>query len=223
MCFTSNYAIGLINIDGTGLVKLVPHPIYAQSDFTISLDGSKVAFDDSDLKENHVAVVNSDSTGYVRIYDTLSYASYPTLSSNGSKLMFTSVGSGKSTLYITETKKSSVPVEIAETTPYWGSMLSADGSKLFFSNYTNGRNMQAYTASLDAKSIVSLIDTSYLKPDLECKTPSGDPQDIAISYEDLKSQTLPPSPLYFPLLVFFVIIPVLAIGLAVLIFQIKRK
>ncbi|MBI3253172.1 MAG: PD40 domain-containing protein [Nitrosopumilales archaeon] len=120
-----------------------------------------------------MAVVNSDSTGYIRIYDTLSYASYPSLSSNGSKLMFTSVGFEKSTLYITDIKKLSVPVKITETMPPWLSMLSEDGSKIIFSNYTNG-TMQAYVTNLYGKNTIPLIDNSYFKPNPDCKTPSDE-------------------------------------------------
>jgi Tol biopolymer transport system component len=170
-----------INTDGTGLVNLLPYPIYSQSDFTISPDGSKVAFDDNNMKENHVSVVNSDGTGYTRIYDLSNFMSMPLFSHNGSKLIFLSPSADKVILSVADTDKKRQPAEISIGLYPGGQMFSKDGSRIIFSSYING-TMQTYLTSLDGKSIIPLIDNSHFKPNPECRIPFGGGIDQNRSY-----------------------------------------
>ncbi len=163
-----------INTDGTNLVKLLSYPIYSQSDFTISPDGSKVAFDDNNMKESHVSVINSDGTGYTRIYNLPNFMSMPLFSPDGSKLIFLSPTADKVILLVADIDKKHSPVEISTGLYPGGQMFSKDGSRIIFSSYING-TMQAYLTSLDGKSIIPLIDNSHFKPNPECRIPDDDP------------------------------------------------
>ena len=161
-----------INTDGTKLVKLLQNPIYSGSDFTISLDGSKVAFDDSTLQEHYVSVINSDGAGYRKI-DTLSYySSMPLLSHDGSKLVYSKEGNTPS-IMIASTQGYQSVLQVDSNTVSYTKEISLDGTRLVYDKIS-GSTAQILGSDTNGKSTL-LFDNSLFKSNPDCKITEGGP------------------------------------------------
>lgn len=164
-----------INTDGTGLVKLTPRPIYFQSTFTISLDGSKVAFDDGKDNVYYVSVVNSDGTRYTRLNDYDSYYSHmPLLSSNGSKIVYSS-GNPTQWLFITDLKNDhGSHLQLDSNTIGYEKEISPDTVEIAYPKIVN-KTEEIMAATLNGKTF-SLFDNSYFVKNPNCTVPSDIPE-----------------------------------------------
>ncbi|MGI0062988.1 MAG: TolB family protein, partial [Nitrosotalea sp.] len=156
-----------INTNGTDLVKLTPRPIYFQSTFTISLDGSKVAFDDGKDNAYYVSVVNSDGTRYTKLDDYDPYYSHmPLLSFNGSKLVY-SAGNPTQWLFITDLKKGNGPyLQVDSGTVGFEKEISPDTAEIAYTKIVN-KTEEIMAATPDGKTF-ALFDNSVFKPNLNC-------------------------------------------------------
>jgi Tol biopolymer transport system component len=184
------------NTVGTGVVKLIPYAIYEASDFAISPDGSKVAIDDYNMKDNYnyVSVINSDSTGYTRILPSSYFFHMAILSQDGAVITFMSPNGTKVGLYDSNTSTPQ-PLEI-DRGNIGGVFMSNDNSKIIFSKIYNGTTL--YLSSLDGKIMMPLIKSSDFTPDHNCKIPYGGPIEMS-------SVTTPEFPFAVPVLLISII------------------
>ncbi len=166
-----------INTDGTDLVQITPKPIYFQSDFTISLDGSKVAFDDGSGITYHVLVTNSDGTGYEKVNNTDTYYSHtPLLSSNGSKLIYSSANPTP-TLFIFDVKNGGSPLEVDSGMIWYEKEISPDAAEIVYPKIVDNTE-EILAATSDGKTF-PLFDNSIFMPNPNCTIPYGGPMSVS--------------------------------------------
>lgn len=168
---TNSKYLFTINTDGTDLVQLTQKPIYSQSDFTISLNGAKVAFDDGSDVSYNVSVINSDGAGYIKMNNIDRYYSHtPLLSSDGSKLIY-SQANPKQALFISDAGTYDSSLEVDSATVGYEKEISPDTAEVVYPKIVNSTE-EILAATLDGK-IFSLFDGSILKPNPDCKILDG--------------------------------------------------
>lgn len=156
-----------INNDGTDLIKITPKPIYFQSTFTVSLDGSKIAYDDGSDNTYYVSVVNSDGTGYTKLNDYDSYYSHmPLLSSNGSKVVY-SAGNPTQWLFITDLKHGNRSyLQVDSNTIGYEKEISPDTAEIVYPKIVN-KTEEIMAATPDGKTF-QMFDNSTFVPNPHC-------------------------------------------------------
>ncbi|MDE1813841.1 MAG: PD40 domain-containing protein [Thaumarchaeota archaeon] len=166
-----------INTDGTDLVQLTQKPIYTQSDFTVSLDGSKVAFDDGSNLAYYVSVINSDGTGYKKMTNTDTYYSHtPLLSSDGSKLIYSSVNPTQ-TLFMSDVKNGGSPLEVDSGMIWYEKEISPDTAEIVYPKIVDNTE-EILAATYDGKTF-PLFDNSIFMPNPNCTIPYDGPMGIS--------------------------------------------
>lgn len=155
-----------INNNGTQLVTLTPKPIYFQSDFTISLDGSKVAFDDGSISSYYVSVVNSDGTSRIKMLNTDTYYSHtPLLSYDGSKLAYAS-DNPKQTLFISNMSNYRSSLKLDSEVVGYEKEIIPDTAQVVYPKIIN-KTEEIMTATPDGKTF-PLFSNSIFKPTTNC-------------------------------------------------------
>ena len=173
-----------INNDGTQLVSLTPKPIYSQSDFTISLDGSKVAFDDGTISAYYVSVINQDGTSHTKILNTNTYYSHtPLLSANGSRLVYAS-SNPTQILFMFDMNGYRPSLEIDSGLVGYEKEILPDTAQVVYPKIVN--KTEEIMAATPGGKPFPLFDNSIFKPNTNCKTP-----DYGLAYTPAKIVSIP--------------------------------
>jgi Tol biopolymer transport system component len=170
-----------INSDGTGLRKLFNGP-FNGTDFTISLDGSKVAFDGVDYNDNRVVnTVRSDGSGYTVVAGAPFFSpSFPMLSADVSKMVFFDTAWGREDPLGNTYSVPALSIDdrtrliTNNTLAYWKTTIFPDGSKVLYLADTSGTDGvnekdQIFVSTIDGSKTIPLVDNSYFKHDPMCK------------------------------------------------------
>jgi len=148
--FSSDLDGGLwtANLDGTGLVSLVPGNNSQTGDAAWSpFGGEKIVFTSNQFgvpatygPTTDIFVVNADGSGLIRLTTTTSYQTQPSWSPDGSKIVFTSYRDGDANIYVMNADGSG-QTQLTSTTAHdeWPSW-SPDGSKIVFRSLRNGQD-----------------------------------------------------------------------------------
>ena len=171
------YNLFIVNSDGTGLKQLTKDKnCYPPS---ISGDGSKIAFatfvNSYSHEKSEFFVINSDGTGLKQLSNGLTIFTFPSISSDGFKIAFTS---GYYGVWVVNSDGTGVKELFPNLRILYGAPISADGSKvtflatvegdteIFVAN-TDGTELTSPTSNLvlisnfDRPSVASLFDFSY--------------------------------------------------------------
>ena len=136
------------NLDGTGIVSLVPGNNSQNGDAAWSpFGGEKIVFKSDRFgvpatygPTTDIFVVNADGSGLTRLTTTTSYQTQPSWSPDGSKIVFTSYRDGDANIYVMN-EDGSGQTQLTSTTDHdeWPSW-SPDGSKIVFRSLRNGQD-----------------------------------------------------------------------------------
>ena len=96
------WKIFVFNSDGTGLTQLTQDMVIDDYHASISGDGSKVACHSYDYMDGdcEIFVVNSDGTGLTQLTDNQATDVYPSISSDGTKIAYTSDVNGDYEIFV---------------------------------------------------------------------------------------------------------------------------
>jgi Tol biopolymer transport system component len=214
-----------VNTDGTDLIKITPKPIYSQSTFTISLDGSKVAFDDGRDNAYYVSVVNSDGTGYTRLNDYDSYYSHmPLLSSDGSKVIY-SAGNPTQWLFITDLKNDNGShLQVDSNTIGYEKEISPETAEIVYPKIVN-KTEEIMAATPDGKTF-QMFDNSAFVPNPNCTISNmGGPIEYHPASHPPQSFTVQPDDPYLNIkkVILEILVVVIVIGIGFIIFRRLRE
>lgn len=97
--YAEEYGIGLVNTDGSGVVKLVRGLEEMPWGFQWSPDGSRIAFASEQDGNEEVYVINADGTGFTNLTRHPDNDWHPLWSPNGRRIVFMSVRDGNKEIY----------------------------------------------------------------------------------------------------------------------------
>ena len=136
------------NIDGTGIVSLVPGNNSQNGDAAWSpFGGEKIVFKSDRFgvpatygPTTDIFVVNADGSGLSRLTTTTSYQTQPSWSPDGSKIVFTSYRDGDANIYVMNADGSG-QTQLTTSTAHdeWPSW-SPNGAKIVFRSLRNGQD-----------------------------------------------------------------------------------
>lgn len=171
--------------DGGSIRQLTAEPIHVfDGDPAISPDGTRIAFDRSDLsgRQNGIYLMNADGSHIVRITTPPASAAggdqQPDFSPDGTKLAFVrdGIAGGDGAIYIVGVDgkglRQVTPTSLNAAGPHW----SPDGSKLLFGNpdtpSSGGRNV--YVVNADGNGVHALTsETGQSYADAPAWSPDG--------------------------------------------------
>jgi Tol biopolymer transport system component len=136
------------NLDGTGIVSLVPGNNSQNGDAAWSpFGGEKIVFKSDRFgvpatygPTTDIFVVNADGSGLTRLTTTTSYQTQPSWSPDGSKIVFTSYRDGDPNIYVMNVDGSGLTQltnnAAVDEWPSW----SPNGAKIVFRSQRNGQD-----------------------------------------------------------------------------------
>ena len=136
------------NLDGTGLVSVVPGNNSQNGDAAWSpFGGAKIVFKSDRFgvpatfgPTTDIFVVNADGSGLIRLTTTTSYQTQPSWSPDGSKIVFTSYRDGDPNIYVMSVDGSGLTQltnnAAVDEWPSW----SPNGAKIVFRSLRNGQD-----------------------------------------------------------------------------------
>jgi Tol biopolymer transport system component len=174
------HGVWTMNLDGTGLKRIIPICCIASPEPTWSPDGQRVAFEWSN---NSVGVVNADGSNLVSVpvgRDAIG----PSWSPDGSTIAYSASGDGTPFSEIWTVRLDSgvgqrlTATDVSETHPDW----SPDGSSVLFSANGSKRELRAVNADgTNYRTVLSTPGMSLYKGSFRVAVGSGPPPPPSIA------------------------------------------
>jgi len=177
-----NNELFVMNVDGTGLTQLTDdpgrdgHQKYSPDGATVIFNSQRDDDGQGEIRNYEIYEMNTDGTGVTRLTDFPEWDTYPSISPDGSRIVWRRVlptggdtSSGRDSEIFVMNRDGTDPVNVTNNPSFEGyPAWSPDGSKVAFASNRAGKtrgNFHLYIMSADGSDVVRILENDAMVED----------------------------------------------------------